>query len=322
MRVRRWLIRLYPRPWRERYADEFEALLEACLHSPLDVLDVSLGALDAHLGFPFETDWRWMNMVNKLRTAILLVFAGYIGFIIGGLSFYGLVDDSPAVPLMKVNASLATAWTAVELGAVLSLLAIVVGGLPLAVVVIRRALTSSRRDLRLLLVPPVAFLAIVAYLIVFGTIANSAAIGGTSPDDFPLAKRLLLLGFMAVFALGAAASAAAVWRVVSNTDAAEGTFNVLGRTTSIQLYRFAFPPAIVAGLGMLLMLVATLAFGWLAYSVLPDWFAGDLGLLLINTTVSYAGTIAIMALSAAVAWIGVARGFASWRTGAPQPSTG
>jgi len=320
--LRRWLVRLYPRAWRERYAVEFDALLEECLHSPLDALDIGLGALDAHLGFPFAVDWRVMDMVNKLRTAILLVFAGYIGFIVGGLSFYGLVDDSPAVPLMKINASLAAAWTTVQLAAVLSLLAIVVGGLPLAVVVIRRALTSSRRDLRLLLVPVAAFLAIALYLIAFSAIANSAGLGGSSPGDFPLAKRLLLLGFMAVFVLGAVASTAAVWRVVSNTDTAQGTFKVLGRTTSIQLYRYAFPPAVLAALGMLLMLLATLAFGWLAYGSLPQWFAEDLGLLLMNTTVSFAGTIVIMLASATVAWVGVARGFSSWKRGRAQAAVG
>ena len=44
MNVRSWLVRLYPRSWRERYGDEFEILLEECLHSPLDVLDIFLGA--------------------------------------------------------------------------------------------------------------------------------------------------------------------------------------------------------------------------------------------------------------------------------------
>ena len=41
-KVRLWLIRLYPHAWRERYAAEFDILLEQCLHSPLDVVDVFL----------------------------------------------------------------------------------------------------------------------------------------------------------------------------------------------------------------------------------------------------------------------------------------
>ena len=53
------------------------ALLEECLHSPLDVLDILLGALDAHLDSPYGVNWRTLNMINKLRTSILLVFVGF-----------------------------------------------------------------------------------------------------------------------------------------------------------------------------------------------------------------------------------------------------
>ena len=43
------LLRLYPREWRARYEDEFTALLEQNRSSFVDVLDIALGALDAHL---------------------------------------------------------------------------------------------------------------------------------------------------------------------------------------------------------------------------------------------------------------------------------
>jgi hypothetical protein len=46
--MRRWLTRLYPRAWRQRYEAEFVALLE---QQPLTlgiILDVVRGALDAH----------------------------------------------------------------------------------------------------------------------------------------------------------------------------------------------------------------------------------------------------------------------------------
>jgi hypothetical protein len=45
----RLLLRLYPAAWRNRYADEFEALLEERPLGPFDVLDVLIGAVDAHL---------------------------------------------------------------------------------------------------------------------------------------------------------------------------------------------------------------------------------------------------------------------------------
>src|SRR3990170_4587919 len=43
------LLRLYPARWRDRYGDEFAAVLEERPLGPFDVADVLLGALDAHL---------------------------------------------------------------------------------------------------------------------------------------------------------------------------------------------------------------------------------------------------------------------------------
>lgn len=45
----RFLLRLYPHSWRERYGDEFEALLDEHSVGPHATLDVLRGALDARL---------------------------------------------------------------------------------------------------------------------------------------------------------------------------------------------------------------------------------------------------------------------------------
>jgi hypothetical protein len=49
MKFKIFLVRLYPRAWRARYEEEFLALLEQTDSSPLDLANVALGALDAHL---------------------------------------------------------------------------------------------------------------------------------------------------------------------------------------------------------------------------------------------------------------------------------
>jgi hypothetical protein len=316
MNLRRWLIGLYPRRWRERYGEEFDALLEACLRSPLDVLDIVLGALDAHLDLSHGSGWRSMNMTNKLRTAILLVFAGYIGFILAGLGLYGLVDDSPAARLLRTDAAIGAAWHTVQAGAVVALLAIVIGGWPLALTVLRRAMSASRRDLRLLLVPVAAFLALCLYGLLMAAVANGwltlpGVAPRVTPDDFPMGNRLLLGGFMLLFAAGAAASTVAVWRVVSNSDAQVGSFTVLGITTSVRLYEAAFPLSVVAGVCMLIMLIGTAAFGWLASSALPQWFRGDFGLLLTSTAVTYGVSLGLMLVSTVTAFVGLSRGFSA-----------
>ncbi len=48
----RWLVRLYPPAWRERYEAEFLAVLEARGVTPSIALDVTRGALDAWLRGP------------------------------------------------------------------------------------------------------------------------------------------------------------------------------------------------------------------------------------------------------------------------------
>jgi hypothetical protein len=47
--MRSFLIRCYPARWRERYGDEFLAILEERPLGPFDVADILLGALDARL---------------------------------------------------------------------------------------------------------------------------------------------------------------------------------------------------------------------------------------------------------------------------------
>ena len=47
--MRTLLVRCYPAAWRERYGDEFEAILEERPLGPFDVADILLGALDARV---------------------------------------------------------------------------------------------------------------------------------------------------------------------------------------------------------------------------------------------------------------------------------
>ena len=318
MNLRKWLIQLYPRSWRERYSDEFEMLLEECLHSPLDVFDIMLAALDAHLEFSYEMNWRLMNMINKLRTSILIVFAAYIGFVIGGMSLYGLADDSPMATLMKTRTDLPllASWITVEVGALIALLSVVIGGLPIAWVVIRRALTFSHRDLRLLLVPVLAFILLVLYVrfmvaAIFGQIQIPTVIPVVPHDNFPIGNRLLIGGAMLVFILGAIASTVAVWKMIMNSSVEENTLGILGRTKPVKIYEYAFNLSIVTSLAMLLMLVSTISWGWLAYSALPRVFAENWGLLLTNTTGSFVVIVMVMTLSTIAAFFGVVRGYSA-----------
>jgi hypothetical protein len=313
--VRAWLTHLYPRSWRDRYAVEFDAMLEQCLHSPLDVVDVMLGALDAHLQLlnGENVNWRLMNMLNKLRTTILIVFAAYIGFIVAGMVLVGMLDDSPMIPFMKTDLPSSLAMTIIRIGAVVGLLAIIIGGLPLAITVIRRALTVDRSALGFLMVPVFSFLALVLYvgfmlLIGTGRVRIDGVVLAVQPDNFPLGNKLLIAGLLLVFILGAIVSTLAVWKVISHTNIEHEKYQVAGSEINIDIYKFAYTPAVIATISMAIILAATLIWSWLVFSSLPQVLAGNYALLLTSTQAWIYGIIALMVICTAAAVLGVVRG--------------
>jgi hypothetical protein len=321
-RLKPWLVQLYPAGWREHYGEEFTALLEECLYTPLEVLDVILGAVDANLQLLFgvELNWRVMNMLNKIRTAILIVFAAYVAFVIAGLSLVGMADDSPMAQLMKIDPGLKAAWVTIQVGALVALLAVIIGGLPLARAVVRRALTGSHRNLPLLFVPLVAFLLVVAYLALIWAVGTGRIqIAGVErvvqPGAFPAGNRWMMAGLMIVFILGAIASVLAVWRVVSHTTVKAATFHLFGHPTTIQVYRFAYLPAVITTLAMLGMWIATLAWGWISFTSLPGVLAGNYGPWGMNTQAWFYGIVLLMTLATLTAGLGVLRGRPARRTG-------
>ena len=100
------LIRLYPRPWRERYGDELAALLEDRPPGPSDVLDLVLGAFDAHL----HRRGRGSTGATG-STAPWSVRLGSVAAVAGGVlwmlavvvAVYGRMDDSnPPMALVAV----------------------------------------------------------------------------------------------------------------------------------------------------------------------------------------------------------------------------
>jgi len=296
-------------------------LLEQCLRSPLDVVDIFLGAVDAHLQLlnGENVSWRIMNMVNKLRTALLIVFSAYIGFIIAGFSLVGLADDSPMLLLMKTNQALAFYWALIQAGAVVALLAVVIGGLPLAVMIIRCALMTNRRSLGLLLVPGFSFLVLVlcvGFIFLVGT--GRIHIAGVFPvvpsGNFPPGNRLMLAGLMLVFILGAIASTLAVWKMVSSIDPEQEAIRLAGRGLTLRPYAFAFVPAVITTASMLVMLVATLAWGGTAFSALPQVYAGNFGPWQTNTQVWFCAIVTSMTLCTLAGIFGLARS-RSARTG-------
>ena len=84
------LLRCYPARWRERYGDEFAAVLEERPLGPFDVADVLLGALDAHLHL------RGLGAASEHRKgfAMSLRIGGYAAILGGVLWLIALAGNA------------------------------------------------------------------------------------------------------------------------------------------------------------------------------------------------------------------------------------
>lgn len=89
MKLQTILLRLYPREWRARYEEEYTVLLEQTRPSLLDIADVALGALDAHLrpqvaATGVATERRlFMNRATFIQWSGMAAMAGSVLVLLG-----------------------------------------------------------------------------------------------------------------------------------------------------------------------------------------------------------------------------------------------
>jgi hypothetical protein len=110
------LLRLYPSRWRDRYGDEFAAILESRPLGPFDVADILLGALDAHLHL------RGLGAASEHRKGFTMsVRVGGYAAIVGGLLWLVVLvgnainNGGEAAPLLGYAVVAATVATLVAL---------------------------------------------------------------------------------------------------------------------------------------------------------------------------------------------------------------
>lgn len=280
------LLRLYPASWRARYGDEFAALLEDCAPTPFMLADVLLGALDAHLT-PFDTNGRIMRMISQPRRSAIMVFCAYIAFVVAGIAYNQSIEDDLTV-LNTGHPDVAAAYYVVFGGSVVALLAVLVGGVPIALAALRRAFADRRFDIvALFAVPPVSLALWLGW-----TWALLNALKFQRPDT-DTRNMLFFLSWAGLFLLAAIASTAAVSVAVWRAE------------LSPRLYRFALWPAAIAVLGMIVMLGGVLAWGLFVQREVPSYlprltgplgFPGGTGWLIQMGVMAVATIIAIAAL--------------------------
>src|SRR5262249_40513168 len=122
-----WLLRLYPAVWRERYGEEFAALLDECRPSPLLLLDVLRGAADAHLHAERLTG-QLAPMTSRRRRAETAVFCAWIAVVIAGLGFAKMTEYDDFKRVGHAYPLIGIAYATIEGGSAVALAAVLIGG--------------------------------------------------------------------------------------------------------------------------------------------------------------------------------------------------
>jgi hypothetical protein len=302
--IRQVLVDLYPPEWRERYGDEFAALLDVTPLSPRNLVDVLMGALDARR---LAHDWRAAAMINnRLRRAEITVFCAYIAFVVAGLGFAKIVEYDDFHDVARAHPLIGLAFTTLVVGAYIALAAVVIGGLPLALAVASRALAARRwGTLALLGVPLLAFAVLAGYTLVLGQVIAPALHAGSGPTPGNVTMGISLA---IVFVFCAVVSTAAVTRAIARSDIPQ------------RLYRFAWIPAVLATLAMLVVTTSLLVWGLSLRVDAPSLFNGDDGLMASNTAANWLVLILLMGAATVVAVAATIRGWSA-RAEAPMLNT-
>ncbi len=285
------LLSLYPRSWRDRYADEAAVVLEQQPVSPKGILDIVGGALDAHLHPQYAAGVR-PAMATRLRASTLTIFCAYIGFALAYITLQRLADpQAPYDAVARAHVGVAATFIAIVAGSILAALAVVAGGLPIAWVVVRRALAARRRDiLALCLVPPLALATFVGWTLV---VAHLVARAGTAPRVPTTFQWALVVSWEGLAVLTVLASTAAIVLAITRGE------------VGARLLGFALAPATVATAAMGLTLAATVVWGVSVMMYAPHLFDRDIG------AIWFLGVVGLMTVSTGVASVSLRSGYAA-----------
>lgn len=261
--ARAWLLRLYPGPWRERYGDEFTALLDDSRITPLVVLDVLLGAIDARLHADLRPG-RMFSMATRLRTCAVTIFAAFALFVFAYLSYQRLTDPRPPFDAAaQAHPGVRIAFAVLQDSAMLAVVAVLVGGLPILLAAARSALASRRRGVLLLFALPALGVAL--------TLATlpivSAVFAGVTPTTKTLTPLQIgvELGWLALVGLTFVGGVIALVVAIKRSEIGAGVL------------RFAILPATVVVLAMAASLVGVVLWAIFLWIDDPRIYGGVLG---------------------------------------------
>ena len=226
---------MYPRAWRLRYASEMFDLLDQYPITWWTVVDVLLGAVDAHLHqqwLPQEV----LSLAQQIRTSANALLVAFYLFFIAWIMVQ-FIGDTPAVWNVATahHLEIRTALTCFIMAGAVAMVALLVGGIPVLTTIVAQAIQGQRRDLRWrLLLPIVLGILLVAFSLVAQPSWWSRRLGVTLPASAIGVKVSFFI--VAFLTLGVS-----TWAIIS-----AATRSAL----SDRLLRFIRLPGLVVGLAL------------------------------------------------------------------------
>jgi hypothetical protein len=142
----RWLLRFYPRVWRDRYEEEMLALIEEHKVTSATVIDLLIGALDANLNYNEFTEGV-TYMINRIRSGIVMAFCAFILFGVGWSLLARLSDPMPNFQAVnQFHPEFSILDEAVFIAGCLSFLAFLIGGFPVLFIAVKRAFKNKKQN--------------------------------------------------------------------------------------------------------------------------------------------------------------------------------
>ncbi len=280
-RLASFAVRLFPDDWQSRYGAEFGALLDATPPSIRIAFDVLVAAVDAHV-HPTGPRRRWPLMIERLRISELTVFASWVVLVVAGLAFQRMTEGAPLAAIAAGQPAVGWAYAAIIGGAVVSLLAIAFGGVPIALAIGRTAVERRRwRQVGLLAVPPLSLAAWIGVTLLL--------IGRGDPVAGDPWRIIAFLAWVGTFVAAATASTVAVSAAALDAD------------VDAALYRRAVAPSRLAAIAMMAVTAAVVAWGVALGVTTPGALWGSEGILGTSTILTWVVVAFVMTAATAVA---------------------
>lgn len=232
--------------------------------------------------------------MDQLRRSLVYIGFAWLAAIAAGVNLYWTVDDSPLVPAMRSHKDLSVFWNIVAGGSLLAFFAMLAGGVPLVLAMLRFAKTAGRRDiLARLLFPPLGGMVVFAWFgaVLVWTGGHWApmpwAIVGDGPGWPDLTNRWIL-GTMTLVLLGItlAGSAICFAQLMRRTEFGKEPLVFLGKMLKIGPLQLARLPAVVLAGAIVVMAAAVFGWGFLANQYATGDFHEHGGGVLATTTFS------------------------------------